>query len=147
VRSIGGAGRFMSVCVQCARAARLRRAKKPEAQEPPPQRRPGGCMLQLKRWTRKRTLAGCAVVAAAGPSLSACMITNQAKNTIAAAGSDTTQDVMGNILNNIQGNPDQNADQDTFKNILAKQTSPLLVPHDDNGTPDCGDITYHTPPG
>src|SRR5262252_2239581 len=72
------------------------------------------------------------------------------KESLAFAGSDTTQDVMGAVIGNYNAdtsyNDDPNVagdDRDTLTNILAQQTSPLTVPADSH----CAAKTYHTPAG
>jgi len=71
------------------------------------------------------------------------------KESLAFAGSDTTQNVMGAVIGNYNAdtsyNDDPNIagdDRDTLSNILAVQTSPLTVPADSH----CAAKTYHTPP-
>jgi phosphate transport system substrate-binding protein len=94
------------------------------------------------RLTRKRALAAagglCAVAA-----MSACMPANETPETMGVAGSDTTEDVMAAIAAEYNADTEYNTDPDTFYNVLSVQDDPILVPADG----DCGDITYHSPPG
>ncbi|MBO0880541.1 MAG: hypothetical protein J2P17_09390 [Mycobacterium sp.] len=58
-------------------------------------------------------------------------------------GSDTTQEVMGQIANLYNIATSYNTDHDVLQNILALQTTAKTVPADAN----CGQITWHTPAG
>ncbi len=71
------------------------------------------------------------------------------KESLAFAGSDTTQDVMAAVIGNYNAdtsyNDDPNIagdDRDTLTNILSVQSSPLSVPGDSH----CATKVYHTPP-
>src|SRR5262245_31795380 len=72
------------------------------------------------------------------------------QDVLAFAGSDTTQDVMGNIIAAYQAdtkyNDDPNIagdDRDILDNVLSVETNPNTVPADEH----CGAVTYHSPPG
>jgi phosphate transport system substrate-binding protein len=70
-----------------------------------------------------------------------CLLPNGTADTIALAGSDTTQDVMAAI--STYYNTTDNSDNDTLDNILSVEANPNVV----NGDSQCGTITYHSPPG
>jgi phosphate transport system substrate-binding protein len=80
------------------------------------------------------TLAAAASPAAAVPPGDAHV------DVLAAAGSDTTQDVMGAVLAAYRGDPAVNPDGDITVNIPVKPTEPLTVPGDDT----CGERAWVT---
>ena len=89
---------------------------------------------------------GTAIVAggAAMLALSACMPANNVPETLAFAGSDTTQDLMGAIVGEYNADANWNKDPDTLVNVLSQElTGGKFVPGDAN----CGDLTYATPAG
>lgn len=99
------------------------------------------------RPTREKKLRTKALGVAAGGlaalALSACLPANGQTEVIAFAGSDTTQDVIGNLVAQYNADTVYNEDPDTLVNVLSVETNPKLVPAD----ADCVAKTYHTPAG
>lgn len=90
--------------------------------------------------TRVAKVAGaCAVLSTAAAG---CLLPDGEADTIALAGSDTTQDVMGAIATWYNGSS-QNFDGDNLDNILSVEVNPNTVAADT----ECGQRIYHTPPG
>jgi phosphate transport system substrate-binding protein len=97
----------------------------------------------FRRSTRKRAGIFAGVAVAGALAASACMPADGTPQTIAIAGSDTTQDVMAAIAGVYNADAEYNSDPDDLDNVLSQEFSPNTV----NGDTDCGTITYHTPPG
>ncbi len=91
---------------------------------------------------RRRAVAGLIGLAAV-VGVAACMPADKVPQTIALAGSDTTQDVMGALSASYNTDPNANPDPDTISNILSQQDTALVVPGDSA----CSTITYRTPAG
>jgi phosphate transport system substrate-binding protein len=91
---------------------------------------------------RRRALAGVAALSAL-VAVSACMPPDQTVQTIALAGSDTSQDVMGAVANQYNADPNANQDGDVVENILSQEFGGNTVP----GDAACATRTYRTPPG
>ena len=93
---------------------------------------------------RKLGVATGAAALLAMTALAACDPAPDGKVTqLTLAGSDTTQEVIGQIANQYNADAAYNTDGDVNQNILAQQTSAKNVPADDN----CGSVTWHTPAG
>jgi phosphate transport system substrate-binding protein len=76
-------------------------------------------------------------------AMSACMPADGTTQTIAIAGSDTTQDIMETVAALDNANTEWNSDPDTVVNILSVESSPgQFVP----GDAECADRTYQSPP-
>lgn len=91
---------------------------------------------------RRRAVAGLLGVAAA-VSVAACMPADKQSQSIALAGSDTTQDVMGALAQAYNSGDSANSDPDRIRNINSQQASALLVEADSA----CVAKTYRTPAG
>jgi phosphate transport system substrate-binding protein len=86
-------------------------------------------------------------IAVATALISGCMINDGKKQTIAIAGSDTTENVMAAVAALYNADAAYNKDPDNIKNILSVQSAPLVVPADVTAPTTCPSITYHSPPG
>ena len=93
---------------------------------------------------RRRITAG-VVALGAMLAVSACMPRDQAPQTIAVVGSDTTQDVMAALAADYNADTSYNADPDNIVNVLSQQPAPIVVPAD--GSTTCATRTYATPAG
>lgn len=92
--------------------------------------------------TRRLALAA-ASAGLAAVSLSGCLIADNVSQTIAVAGSDTTQDVMGAIITAYNADTAYNTDPDLLVNIKSQEPGGVTAPADAN----CATRTYRTPPG
>lgn len=97
----------------------------------------------MKHLTLRRRLATGALGLGLAVAVAACMPADGETQTIAVAGSDTTQDVMEAIAANSQSDSSRNTDPDVLNNILSQEPGGTTVPGDAN----CATRTYRTPPG
>lgn len=98
------------------------------------------------RPTRTRMLAFTGVLVTL-LAVSACMVPDGKKQTIAFAGSDTTDDIMAAVAALYNADAAYNKDPDNLHNIRAVEPAAHVVPADVTAPSTCGDITYHSPPG
>jgi phosphate transport system substrate-binding protein len=104
--------------------------------------------IHIPRRARRAALGGTAALALLG--LAACDYGPDGDpDVIAFAGSDTTQDVVGELVNSYNADPNYNedpdipgVDKDSLDNILSIEANPNQVAGDEH----CGTLTYHTPP-
>jgi phosphate transport system substrate-binding protein len=97
--------------------------------------------MQLKPTRRLAFAAASAGLAAV--SLSGCLIADKTPQTIAMAGSDTTQDVMATIAGAYNADAAYNTDPDLLVNIKSQEPTGVSVPGDAH----CAAKTYSTPAG
>lgn len=90
---------------------------------------------------RRRLAVGVAGISAAF-LISACMPADETPQTIALAGSDTTQDLMGEIAAELNAHS-SNTDPDLVVNIDSQEPGGITVPGDAH----CSTRTYRTPAG
>jgi phosphate transport system substrate-binding protein len=96
--------------------------------------------MNLTLTRRAATLAACGGIAAL--TLSGCLQADATPQTIALAGSDTTQDVMGAIAASYNTDTTFNTDPDTLVNIKSQEPGGVTVAADAH----CAAKTYRTPP-
>ncbi len=93
---------------------------------------------------RKLGVAAGAAALLAMTALAACDPAPDGKVTqLTLAGSDTTQEVIGQIASQYNADAAYNTDGDVNQNVLAQQFTAKTVPADDF----CGSVTWHTPAG
>lgn len=90
-----------------------------------------------------RRRAGLGVAAASlALAATACMPADEVTQTIAFAGSDTTQDFTGALAAEFNADSNHNSDPDHLDNILSQEPTGNAVP----GDAECAAMTYRTPP-
>jgi phosphate transport system substrate-binding protein len=107
--------------------------------------------LSLSRRARRVALGGTAFVALATVAAACDYGPDGDPDVVAFVGSDTTQDVVGELVDSYDAdlayNDDPNIpgdDRDNLENVLSVEANPHPVPGDE----DCpSTITYHSPPG
>jgi phosphate transport system substrate-binding protein len=106
--------------------------------------------ISLQGRARRIAVAGTSVAALAMLAAACNYGPDGDQDVLAFAGSDTTQDVMGNIIAAYNAdtayNDDTNIpgdDRDILDNVLSVETNPNNVAADEH----CGSVTYHSPPG
>ncbi len=93
--------------------------------------------------TIRRAATSVAAGGVAVLSLSGCFVANNTAETIAFAGSDTTENVIAAVTAEYNADTTYNPAGDNLVNILSVQSSPLVVAADSQ----CVVKTYHTPAG
>jgi phosphate transport system substrate-binding protein len=96
---------------------------------------------------RVRGVAGGAMVLVALAAVSACGTNDGVKQTVALAGSDTTQDVMGALAAQYNADTNYNPDADDNQNVLAIVNPDNGDPVPGDGVASCPNRVYRNPAG